>query len=121
MAGEVVREHSQRRLKKHHSSVGVVTSASTCHFRRPAVQPLQVNRIRAALGDPGTGLGESAQSEEARSALGGAFAGQVPHDPGDLTNDAPAAWQHADHTATNRKPMDFEHLSILVNSLLPRS
>src|SRR5258708_13872124 len=73
------------------------------HLAGPALQPLQVAGIGAPLGDPGAGVGQSPQAEEARSTLGRALAREVAHDAGDLANGALPGGQHAYDAASERQ------------------
>jgi hypothetical protein len=69
VVGEVVAEGLHRGLQEYDGAIGVLARATPLHLSRPALQPLEVAGIRAALGDSCARVGESPQAEEARSAL----------------------------------------------------
>src|SRR5258708_19467631 len=104
MVGEIVSECLHRRTQEHDRSVGVFARAATMHLAGPALQPLQVAGIGAPLGDPGAGVGQSPQAEEARSTLGRALAREVAHDAGALANRALPAGPPPYHAPSNRQP-----------------
>jgi len=72
-------EDCQGRLQKCDSAVRVAACAAAPYHRRPPVQLRQVSVVGLPSRQAGGRSGQAAQPEEAGSALGGAFVGEVLH------------------------------------------